>query len=297
MLLFCLTGSPQEILTALVNQQEIGTESHVIIPDVVESHQTCNHDILAVALEGTDVYPANESLISDVLLQNPTHTEIVCNQTVPTAAVLSKPPIMSTLVVPTTKKSHTDVTIDTNLNIEDSLAAIGVTTTNIPSSLELPITVTNPAIASKTSPLSLNTIYTPPISTIGPLSSINSSISPSLGYDLFDTSSSSSSTAASSKLIHLQENSIVIDQDHDILNRVEELNVEGVVLNSPEMDITPSTPSQQQENESDSNNSDEIPMQPSNFINVYKNDGDNVNDNDNVKKELNHLNNDNGDER
>lgn len=62
-------------------------------------------------------------------------------------------PIMSTTIAP--EIANTKITISDSLsktlNIEDSLASIGVTPTraNVPKSLELPITVTNPTIAGK----------------------------------------------------------------------------------------------------------------------------------------------------
>lgn len=69
---------------------------------------------------------------------------------------LTKPIMSSTLApeVVTTKAAEISETVSKNLNIEDSLATIGVTSnptrSNVPKSLELPITITNPAIAGKT---------------------------------------------------------------------------------------------------------------------------------------------------
>lgn len=68
---------------------------------------------------------------------------------------LSKP-IMSTTIAPeisSVKATVAETVVAKNLNIDDSLATIGVTTqptrSNVPKSLELPITVTNPTIAGK----------------------------------------------------------------------------------------------------------------------------------------------------
>jgi hypothetical protein len=63
-------------------------------------------------------------------------------------------PIMSTTVAPEIPaKATISETVSKNLNLEDSLASIGVTTqptrSNVPKSLELPITVTNPTIAGE----------------------------------------------------------------------------------------------------------------------------------------------------
>ena len=64
-------------------------------------------------------------------------------------------PIMSTTVAPEipVKATIAETIATKNLNIEDSLATIGVTTqparANVPKSLELPITITNPTIAGE----------------------------------------------------------------------------------------------------------------------------------------------------
>lgn len=67
-------------------------------------------------------------------------------------------PIMSSSIAPTeevtlSKAVEISETVSKNLNIEDSLATIGVTShsarPNVPKSLELPITITNPVIAGE----------------------------------------------------------------------------------------------------------------------------------------------------
>lgn len=66
---------------------------------------------------------------------------------------------MSTLEVPS-KADAKDATAATNL--EESLAVIGVkkeSSKSIPSSLELPITITNPKIAAKTTQASIKSVY------------------------------------------------------------------------------------------------------------------------------------------
>lgn len=78
--------------------------------------------------------------------------EIKHSATQVSETLLSKP-IMSTTVAPeiATINPVMSTIAEKNLNIDDSLAAIGVTQTssraNVPKSLELPITVTNPTIA------------------------------------------------------------------------------------------------------------------------------------------------------
>lgn len=79
---------------------------------------------------------------------------------------LSKP-IMSATVAPeiATTKATIDDPVSKNLNIEDSLATIGVTTqplkSNVQKSLELPITITNPTIAGKLKILGYNSQLKP----------------------------------------------------------------------------------------------------------------------------------------
>lgn len=224
----------------------------------------------------------------------------MANQTVPTAAILSKPPIMSTLEVPTSKKSVVEPPLESGLNIEDSLAAIGVSIpSNVPSSLELPITVTNPAIASKTSPLTLNTIYTPPISSINTLGHI-SQISPSLGYDLFETNSTQSSkmilqskespnvtrisqfsTNIPDQILHHQR----VDENVLLSMNEHQNSVDNIIPGSPDIDITPSTPQIDADDGEHSNNSEEIPIQPSNFI-------EQIHQNNNSHIQENHMNED-----
>lgn len=284
-------------------------DQQIILPQQLEdgSHNLNTTDILAVALENTNVYQPTETLLGDVLLPNPHLPELVANQTVPTAAILSKPPIMSTLEVPTSKKSVVEPPLESGLNIEDSLAAIGVSIpSNVPSSLELPITVTNPAIASKTSPLTLNTIYTPPISSINTLGHI-SQISPSLGYDLFDTTSTHSSkmmlqskespnvtrisqfsTNIPDQILHHQR-----EDENVVLSLVEHQNsVDNIIPGSPDTDITPSTPQIDADDGEHSNNSDyseEIPIQPSNLVEQnHQNNNSHIQENHMNDDESNH---------
>ncbi|XP_055635096.1 mucin-5AC isoform X2 [Toxorhynchites rutilus septentrionalis] len=154
-----LQGSAQELLAALaVSQASLGI----------------------VAAEGTQIIVASESLID--LQDAPLPGEIIQvnpNTTVETNAVLTKPPIMSTVEVPTKNGNGAEASIHSpeqktletvSTNLDESLAAvIGVPgNPNVPTSLELPITVTNPVIA-KTTTSKINPIYPPTtaISTIG----------------------------------------------------------------------------------------------------------------------------------
>ncbi|XP_065077573.1 mucin-2-like isoform X2 [Ochlerotatus camptorhynchus] len=144
-----LQGSAQELLAALaVSQPGLGI----------------------VAAEGTQIIVASESLID--LQDPPLPGEIIQvnpNTTVETNAVLTKPPIMSAVEVPTKNGNGAEASANfpeqramepASSNLDESLAAvIGVPgNPNVPTSLELPITVTNPVIA-KTTTCKINPIY------------------------------------------------------------------------------------------------------------------------------------------
>ncbi|XP_059621591.1 nascent polypeptide-associated complex subunit alpha, muscle-specific form-like [Phlebotomus argentipes] len=164
-----LQGSTQDILSSItLNQTELGILTdgqQIIVPEAMANSP--NQDILAAALAGTEVFP-QDNLIAEVP-QIPAANPAQVSET---NAVLTQPPIMSTLEVPTkTENIAPNVALDAGFpaqNLDDSLAVIGVTghQTNVPTSLELPITVTNPAIAPKTttSSIGLTSIYLPPVS-------------------------------------------------------------------------------------------------------------------------------------
>jgi len=121
------------ILEALAGQQDLTDTNESIIPG-------------AVLLDSADV-----PLILDSEIPLDIHHASVATQV---SETLSKP-IMSTTIAPeiaiNPAKSISENSVTKMLNIEDSLASIGVTTTraNVPKSLELPITVTNPAITGE----------------------------------------------------------------------------------------------------------------------------------------------------
>ncbi|KAG5682472.1 hypothetical protein PVAND_011823 [Polypedilum vanderplanki] len=123
------------ILEAIQSQQQDSNESGEVLSAVLIG-------------EGSDVPLIIESseLPVEVQVRDPS----VATQV---SETLSKP-IMSTTIAPeiAVNSSKTTITesVSKNLNIEDSLASIGVKTAqraNVPKSLELPITVTNPTIA------------------------------------------------------------------------------------------------------------------------------------------------------
>ncbi|XP_044251039.1 uncharacterized protein [Drosophila takahashii] len=82
--------------------------------------------------------------------QNVHLTPPITARTNETNALLDQTPIMSTLENPSSSMQLRRVSPLVEGNLEDSLAVIGVTNgSGVPTSLELPITVTNPAIASR----------------------------------------------------------------------------------------------------------------------------------------------------
>lgn len=191
-----LTSGQQILLNATSDVQQGGTpgEQQIIVAAGAEGlsfpsdvQPNVNQDILAAALASTDVFQP-ESLIHETMdistdaegimmeidslspkIQNVTNP-IVHSNVFETSSTLNQP-IMSPLEQPTKKRVDKNSTGSLEMtnnpkiipkNLEDSLAVIGVATTNVPTSLELPITVTNPRIATKTtSPLSLTcgTVY------------------------------------------------------------------------------------------------------------------------------------------
>ncbi|XP_077290961.1 uncharacterized protein LOC143914567 [Arctopsyche grandis] len=193
-----LTSGQQILLNATGDAQQDGTpgEQQIIITAGAEGlnfpsdvQPNVNQDILAAALASTDVFQPEslihetmnistgaESIMMEIDSLSP-KIQNVANPTVhsnvfETSSTLNQP-IMSPLEHPTKKRVDENSTGAGLLamannpkiipkNLEDSLAVIGVATTNVPTSLELPITVTNPRIAAKTtSPLSLScsTVY------------------------------------------------------------------------------------------------------------------------------------------
>lgn len=120
------------ILEALSQQQE-ANENEALLPG-------------ALLLDGEAALILDTSELPETVMH---HTATQVSET------LSKP-IMSTTIAPeisSIKATTIADSVSRNLNIEDSLASIGVTTqptrSNVPKSLELPITVTNPTIAGK----------------------------------------------------------------------------------------------------------------------------------------------------
>lgn len=151
-----LPGSAQEILNAIAaSQNELGDQ-----PILIQAPKG-DQDILATALANTEVFQQDQLLAGSLGDLNPPVKAHVSE----TNTVLTQSPIMSTTEQPTKNNGNSEKVSQPELskNLDEKLAEIGVTQhqTNVPVSLELPITVTNPAIAPKTTtnPLEINSIY------------------------------------------------------------------------------------------------------------------------------------------
>lgn len=123
-------------------------------------------DILEAALANSDVFHADTTREETPVFRNVNPNISVSCHLSETSTTLNQAPIMTPVEVPT--KVDTEPTVPSN--IEDGLAVIGVTPHMVPTSLELPITITDPRIAPKTvNPLSNTSAY----GTVGLLQSPN----------------------------------------------------------------------------------------------------------------------------
>lgn len=113
-------------------------------------------DILEAALANSDVFHADTPRD-----EAPDFRDLNANVSVhcrvsETSTTLNQAPIMTPVEVPTKVDSEPPI----SSNLEDGLAVIGITAHTVPTSLELPITVTDPRIAPKTTdPLSSTSTY------------------------------------------------------------------------------------------------------------------------------------------
>lgn len=214
-------------------------------------------DVVNVIQAQRDDADAAEKIVFQTAVQQQLQT--VPALTSETNAVM---PIMSTLEQPSkTDRLSPNSSLDlVAQNLDESLAVIGVTAhTNIPTSLELPITITNPAIAPKSSanPISMSPIYASANGSalIGLTASASSPLVASvsdadqLGYDLFNTTTQSQ---------QLSPNSIDMDSNSDIVPVTPEPINDR---HSPEIRGFPSAADINDDDNVDSNSSGEIPLQ------------------------------------
>ncbi|XP_026325829.1 titin-like isoform X2 [Hyposmocoma kahamanoa] len=139
-----------------IDNRPLVLENNQLVPMTIEpapvfAPQPERRDILEAALANSDVFHADTSRD-----EAPDFRDLNANVSVhcrvsETSTTLNQP-IMTPVEVPTKAVSE-PTTVPSNL--EDGLAVIGVTPQTVPTSLELPITVTDPRIAPKTTdPLS-----------------------------------------------------------------------------------------------------------------------------------------------
>lgn len=153
-----LQGNAQQILAALAGNQEVNTLDENVLTvneNVSYQHEFGNKDILATALANTNVFQ-NDGTNPDLDIYQNIQQNDYKHSTVSETSTALQQPIMSPLELPSKKAEDSEKIeeINFNQNIDDSLAVIGVNSTNIPTSLDLPITITNPEIAPKsTNPL------------------------------------------------------------------------------------------------------------------------------------------------
>ncbi|CAH2087495.1 unnamed protein product [Euphydryas editha] len=125
-------------------------------PVPVLAPQPERRDILEAALANSDVFHA-ETTRDDAPDFRDLNANVSVHCRVSETSTTLNQPIMTPVEVPT--KCDSEPTVPSNL--EDGLAVIGVTPHTVPTSLELPITVTDPRIAPKTTdPLSSNNYAT-----------------------------------------------------------------------------------------------------------------------------------------
>lgn len=242
-----LPGSAQEILNAIAaSQNELGDQ-----PILIQAPMG-DQDILATALANTEVFQQDQLLtgsLGDLNLPVKAHVS-------ETNTVLTQSPIMSTTEQPTKNNGNVEkISAELSKNLDEKLAEIGVTQhqTNVPVSLELPITVTNPAIAPKTTinPLDMNSMY--PATALG-----------------VAVSSTVSTQEISSALVGvLPPTSIPLPDERLSLDSTEESDQTAPVssiLNSEISDEfipdTPDASNHQPAQENEDTNSSEIPLQP-----------------------------------
>lgn len=288
-----LQNTPQEILSAIglnedvVNSLMAGQQCMIAAEDMVQSN-----DILAAALADTEGYQQDQYNINEVYAQqvaNGLDSGLVYpNQqgaqasTTETNAILTQPPIMSTLEQPSkaTDRLTPNLELLGQSNIEQSLATIGVT--NVPTSLELPITITNPAIApppSSTNPLSiyacssLNNNGMPIVGHTTSSQSLSASTASAddtelSGYDLFTTVSAtqqlSNGAAVAASGGHQY---FVVDESQEAAALAADMDSNSDIVPVTPESVTyasPTSPFGQNDFscDSDSDSSSEIPLQP-----------------------------------
>lgn len=143
-----------------IDNRPLVLENNQLFPMAIEpapvfAPQPERRDILEAALANSDVFHAN-TLRDEAPDFRDLNANVSVNCQVSETSTTLNQPIMTPVEVPT-KVDSEPTPVPSNL--EDGLAVIGVTSHTVPTSLELPITVTDPRIAKTTDPLS-NSNYT-----------------------------------------------------------------------------------------------------------------------------------------
>lgn len=237
-----LPGSAQEILNAIAaSQNELGEQ-----PILIQAPMG-DQDILATALANTEVFQQDQLLTGSLGDLNPPVKAHVSE----TNTVLTQSPIMSTTEQPTKNNGNVEkISPELSKNLDEKLAEIGVTQhqTNVPVSLELPITVTNPAIAPKTTtnPLELNSMY--PATALG-----------------VAVSSTVSTQEISPALVGVLQSTTPLP-DNETTDEADQAPPISSILNSEiSEEFIPDTPdasNHQTTQDTEDTNSSEIPLQP-----------------------------------
>lgn len=138
-----------------IDNRPLVLENNQLVPMAIEpvpllAAQPERRDILEAALANSDVFHA-EPTRDDAPDFRDLNVNVSVHCRVSETSTTLNQPIMTPIEMPT--KGDSEPTVPANL--EDGLAVIGVTPQTVPTSLELPITVTDPRIAPKTTdPLS-----------------------------------------------------------------------------------------------------------------------------------------------
>lgn len=124
-----------------ISGEQMELNIHAILEAINSNQENAENDVIPL-------------IDSDILATETADIPVEIHHSATQVSETLTKPIMSTTVAPeitSVKPTITDV-VNKSLNIEDSLASIGVTApqrANVPKSLELPITVTNSTIAGK----------------------------------------------------------------------------------------------------------------------------------------------------
>lgn len=268
----------ETVAAALIaNNKDGGGEKGILTVNFVQDQYL--DDIVSVMQNNTDNSDSGSDECVFQAVRQQQQPIVPAAQTNETNAVM---PIMSTLEHPTKSdrlSPHSSLELG-GQNLDESLAVIGVTAhTNIPTSLELPITITNPAIAPKSTanPISLSPIYALANGSVIGLTSSSTASSPlvtsvsdadHLDYDFFNTALPSSQQLLNEGVNESNSNNSMSPNSMDLIDSNSDIvPVTPESMNhrhSPEIrGFPPAT-------DDDTNSSGEIPLQSNLIIRHYQ---------------------------